>query len=179
MAFVAASASAGSAVGARRRPTLVAHRRSAAAVAVGAYRSTQFTMGEFTRFVDGVERRRVVVAGIDVTAVFGMGVDVFYDNLLAGERGIKPIEACDCDGLATRLAGDIARALSEYVCLCRWVIWSDGVAVISSWRSCKHGWRYSGVEHDVPTRGAPAKVAVSTKVLSSLTWSVQGCSCTM
>jgi len=108
VAFVAAGAAAGSAVGARRRPALVARRRPAAAAAAGANGSTPLTMGEFTRVVDGVERRRVVVTGMGVASVFGTDVDVYYDKLLAGESGIKPIEAFDCDGWATRFAGEIA-----------------------------------------------------------------------
>jgi len=61
--------------------------------------------GEFTRLGDGVERRRVVGTSMGVASGFGTDLVVYYDTLLAGESGMKPIEAFDCDGLATRFVG--------------------------------------------------------------------------
>lgn len=115
-AFVPAASSNGPAVGARRRPALVARGRpsSGGGAAGGAgRRSTPLTMGGNTRIVDGVERRRVVVTGMGVASVFGTDVDVYYDKLLAGESGIKAIEGFDCEGWATRFAGEIAKGVVD------------------------------------------------------------------
>ena len=40
-------------------------------------------------------RRRVVVTGLGVVAPNGIGVENFWDALMAGRSGIRPIESFD------------------------------------------------------------------------------------
>ncbi len=49
--------------------------------------------------------RRVVITGIGVVSPIGIGVAAFWENLLAGVVGLKPIEAFDPGGFDCRIAG--------------------------------------------------------------------------
>lgn len=54
-----------------------------------------------------MKKRRVVVTGMGVVSCFGMDVDVFYEKLLAGESGVKPIDRFDCSLYPTRFAASV------------------------------------------------------------------------
>ncbi|KAJ4815500.1 3-oxoacyl-[acyl-carrier-protein] synthase II [Rhynchospora pubera] len=53
------------------------------------------------------KQRRVVVTGLGVVTPLGHDPEVFYNNLLEGVSGISEIEAFDCSGFPTRIAGEI------------------------------------------------------------------------
>jgi 3-oxoacyl-[acyl-carrier-protein] synthase II len=50
-------------------------------------------------------KRRVVITGMGIVSCFGTDVDQFYDQLLAGNSGIGPIESFPCETYPTRFAG--------------------------------------------------------------------------
>lgn len=52
-------------------------------------------------------RNRVVVTGIGVLAPNGIGLDAFWDSLLAGRSGIGPITLFDAGHLKSRIAGEV------------------------------------------------------------------------
>lgn len=52
-----------------------------------------------------MKRKRIVVTGMGVTSCVGMNPDEFYQNLLAGKSGIKPITQFPCEDYPTRFAG--------------------------------------------------------------------------
>lgn len=52
-------------------------------------------------------KKRIVVTGMGVVSCFGTDVDHFYDQLLKGESGIRPIEAFPCEEYPTRFAGAV------------------------------------------------------------------------
>jgi 3-oxoacyl-[acyl-carrier-protein] synthase II len=52
-------------------------------------------------------KRRIVVTGMGIVSCFGNDVDHFYDQLLAGQSGIGPIESFPCADYPTRFAGCI------------------------------------------------------------------------
>lgn len=54
-----------------------------------------------------MQKKRIVVTGIGVVSCFGNDVDVFYQNLLAGNSGISTITEFPCDEYSTRIAGSI------------------------------------------------------------------------
>ncbi|MDJ0652098.1 MAG: beta-ketoacyl-ACP synthase II [Simkaniaceae bacterium] len=53
------------------------------------------------------KKRRVVVTGMGVVSCFGSDVDQFYQSLLAGKSGIKPITQFPCEAYPTRFAGSV------------------------------------------------------------------------
>lgn len=53
------------------------------------------------------KKRRVVVTGMGVVSCFGSDVDQFYQSLLDGKSGIKPISQFPCDEYPTRFAGSV------------------------------------------------------------------------
>jgi len=53
------------------------------------------------------DKRRVVVTGMGVVSCFGMDVDNFYESLLAGKSGIRPITSFPCEEYPTRFAGEV------------------------------------------------------------------------
>jgi len=53
-------------------------------------------------------KKRVVVTGMGVVSCLGHDVDQFYDKLLAGTSGIKPITEFPCADFSTRFAGTIS-----------------------------------------------------------------------
>jgi 3-oxoacyl-[acyl-carrier-protein] synthase II len=54
-----------------------------------------------------MEKRRIVVTGMGIVSCFGNDVDHFYDQLLAGQSGVGPIESFPCADFPTRFAGSI------------------------------------------------------------------------
>ncbi len=54
-----------------------------------------------------MHKKRVVVTGMGVVSCFGNDVDVFYQNLLAGNSGITTITEFSCEDYPTRFAGVI------------------------------------------------------------------------
>ena len=52
-------------------------------------------------------RRRVVVTGLGVVAPNGIGVDAYWDALMAGRSGVGPITAFDASRFKSRIAGEI------------------------------------------------------------------------
>jgi 3-oxoacyl-[acyl-carrier-protein] synthase II len=52
-----------------------------------------------------MNKKRVVVTGMGVVSCFGTDVDEFYNQLLAGNSGITPIEEFPCQDFPTRFAG--------------------------------------------------------------------------
>lgn len=53
------------------------------------------------------KKRRVVVTGMGVVSCFGSDVDQFYQSLLEGKSGIKPISQFPCAEYPTRFAGSV------------------------------------------------------------------------
>lgn len=54
-----------------------------------------------------MSKKRIVVTGMGIVSCFGNDVDVFYENLLAGNSGISPITSFPCEDFSTRIAGEI------------------------------------------------------------------------
>ncbi len=54
-----------------------------------------------------MKKKRVVVTGMGVVSCFGTDVDVFYNQLLAGKSGIRPIQEFPCEEYPTRFAGSV------------------------------------------------------------------------
>jgi 3-oxoacyl-(acyl-carrier-protein) synthase len=54
-----------------------------------------------------VKRNRVVVTGMGVLAPNGIGLEAFWESLLAGRSGIGPITLFDASDLKSRIAGEV------------------------------------------------------------------------
>jgi 3-oxoacyl-[acyl-carrier-protein] synthase II len=52
--------------------------------------------------------KKRIVTGMGIVSCFGNDVDIFYQNLLAGKSGIKPITEFPCEDYPTRFAGTIS-----------------------------------------------------------------------
>src|SRR5215203_4128418 len=52
-------------------------------------------------------KKRVVITGMGIVSCFGNDVDIFYQNLLAGNSGIASITEFPCEDFPTRFAGSI------------------------------------------------------------------------
>jgi len=52
-------------------------------------------------------RNRVVITGMGVLAPNGIGLDAFWESLLAGRSGIGPITLFDASDLRSRIAGEV------------------------------------------------------------------------
>lgn len=62
------------------------------------------------------EGRRVVVTGLGLATPIGLGVDAYWDALLTGRGGIRPIAAFDASGLPSRVGGELpAFSLGDYI----------------------------------------------------------------
>jgi len=53
------------------------------------------------------KRRRIVITGMGVVSCFGMDVDKFYQDLLSGKSGIRPITDFPCEHYPVRFAGSV------------------------------------------------------------------------
>ncbi|MDH4121125.1 MAG: beta-ketoacyl-ACP synthase II [Deltaproteobacteria bacterium] len=51
--------------------------------------------------------KRVVITGLGVVSNIGLDVSSFWDSLMAGRSGIRPITAFDASPYKTRIAGDV------------------------------------------------------------------------
>ncbi len=54
-----------------------------------------------------IKRNRVVITGMGVLAPNGIGLEAFWESLLAGRSGIGPITLFDASGLKSRIAGEV------------------------------------------------------------------------
>lgn len=60
--------------------------------------------------------RRVAITGVGVVSALGVGSRVFWEKLLAGERGIRRISAFDPSGFACQLGGEVPEfKVNDYV----------------------------------------------------------------
>lgn len=71
-------------------------------------RSTALAMTALTRETPRGPEKRVVVTGIGVVSCFGTDPDKYYESLLAGKSGVKPVEGFEVDGWNTTIAAEIA-----------------------------------------------------------------------
>jgi beta-ketoacyl-acyl-carrier-protein synthase II len=53
-----------------------------------------------------IQARRVVVTGMGVVSPFGVGMDIFWDNLTKGNSGIKPLSIVDLPDHPVQFAGE-------------------------------------------------------------------------
>ncbi|MEN9655007.1 MAG: 3-oxoacyl-[acyl-carrier-protein] synthase I,chloroplastic, partial [Chlamydiota bacterium] len=54
-----------------------------------------------------MSKKRIVVTGMGVVSCFGTDVDQYYQALLEGRSGIRPITAFNPDDYPTRFAGQV------------------------------------------------------------------------
>ncbi len=54
-----------------------------------------------------IKRNRVVITGIGVLAPNGIGLEAFWESLLAGRSGVGPITLFDATGFKSRIAGEV------------------------------------------------------------------------
>src|SRR5207253_11129525 len=54
-----------------------------------------------------IKRNRVVVTGMGVLAPNGIGLDAFWESLLAGRSGVGPITLFDASAFKSRIAGEV------------------------------------------------------------------------
>src|ERR1700737_3891044 len=54
-----------------------------------------------------MKRNRVVITGMGILAPNGIGIEAFWESLLAGRSGIGPITLFDATGFKSRIAGEI------------------------------------------------------------------------
>ena len=52
-------------------------------------------------------KKRIVVTGMGIVSCFGNDVNIFYENLLAGKSGVRPITHFACEEFPTRFAAGI------------------------------------------------------------------------
>lgn len=55
-----------------------------------------------------MNKKRIVVTGMGVVSCFGNDVEIFYNNLLAGKSGVRPITHFPCGEYPTRFAAGIS-----------------------------------------------------------------------
>lgn len=52
-------------------------------------------------------KRRVVITGMGTLTPIGIGIEAFWESLVAGRSGVGPISAFDASGLETRIAAEV------------------------------------------------------------------------
>jgi len=61
-------------------------------------------------------KRRVVITGLGVATPIGLGIESFWDGLLARRCGIRSVQCFDPSGLAARIAGELPPfQLGDYI----------------------------------------------------------------
>ena len=60
-----------------------------------------------------VKKKRIVVTGMGVVSCFGTDVNQFYDALLAGKSGVRPITNFPCEDYPTRFAASVCDLNTE------------------------------------------------------------------
>ena len=60
-----------------------------------------------------MDKKRIVVTGMGLASCFGSDVDFFYQQLLEGKSGIRPIEEFPCEDYPTRFAGSVTGFSAE------------------------------------------------------------------
>ena len=55
-----------------------------------------------------MQKRRVVVTGIGIVSPFGCGVDKFWNSLIEGKSGIKPLTRIDLEGHLVTFGGEVS-----------------------------------------------------------------------
>src|SRR2546429_4764101 len=53
------------------------------------------------------KRHRVVITGMGILAPNGIGLEAFWESLLAGRSGIGPITLFDATGFKSQIAGEV------------------------------------------------------------------------
>ena len=51
--------------------------------------------------------RRIVITGLGAATPLGTGVDVFWQNLLAGKSGVRRIQSFNPEGLDIQIAAEV------------------------------------------------------------------------
>ena len=60
--------------------------------------------------------RRVVITGIGIISPIGIGSKIFWENLLAGQMGVRRIASFDPSGLPSQIAGEVpSYKIGDYV----------------------------------------------------------------
>ncbi|PYL05519.1 MAG: beta-ketoacyl-[acyl-carrier-protein] synthase II [Verrucomicrobia bacterium] len=54
-----------------------------------------------------MKRNRVIISGIGIVAPNGIGIEAFWDSVLAGRSGIGPITSFDASEFKSRIAGEV------------------------------------------------------------------------
>lgn len=63
-----------------------------------------------------MKKRRIVVTGMGLVSCFGMDVEHFYEALLAGKSGVRPITYFPCEDYPTRFAASLQNfELGDYL----------------------------------------------------------------
>ena len=57
--------------------------------------------------------QRVVITGLGAVTPIGVGVDTFWDALLAGTNGIAPVAGFDASGFRSKLAAEVNSAIKS------------------------------------------------------------------
>ena len=60
-----------------------------------------------------VKKKRIVVTGMGVVSCFGTDVNQFYNSLLAGKSGVRPITNFPCEDYPTRFAASVSDVSTE------------------------------------------------------------------
>lgn len=54
-----------------------------------------------------MKKKRIVITGMGIVSCFGSDVNTFYQKLLKGESGVRPIDCFPCDDMTTRFAASV------------------------------------------------------------------------
>lgn len=61
-----------------------------------------------------VKKKRIVITGMGVVSCFGTDVNQFYNALLAGKSGVRPITNFPCEDYPTRFAASVSEMETEH-----------------------------------------------------------------
>lgn len=75
--------------------------------------------------------RRVVITGMGAVSPFGVGVDLFWDNIKEGNSGIKRISVLDVTDQPVKIGGDCPDFdASQYVDKKKLKEWTDSLSLV-------------------------------------------------